>query len=49
MKMMGARGTHFVLGDKQAVNMGMGKEGLKEGKEMKKEGEVVGKEGGSTD
>ena len=45
MEMVGARGTHFISGDEQRVNMGKGQEGLKEGREIKKEGEVVGKEG----
>ena len=45
MDMVGAKGTHFMSGDKQRVNMGKGKEGFKEGREIKKEGEVVGKEG----
>ena len=43
MDMVGAKGTHFMSGDKQRVNMGKGKEGLEEGRGIKKEGEVVGK------
>ena len=43
MDMVGAKGTHFMSGDKQRVNMGKGKEGLEEGRGIKEEGEVVGK------